>query len=55
MPKSMIKIRRKSDNKILNDKKYKVMTRKEFQTYQTLTENFSEYCKDIFSYIQKII
>lgn len=29
------------------------MTREEFQTYQTLTEKFSKYCKDIFSYIQK--
>ena len=29
------------------------MTREEFQTYQTLTKKFSEYCNDIFSYIKK--
>ena len=29
------------------------MTREEFQTYQTLTEKFSEYCDSVFSYIKK--
>lgn len=29
------------------------MTREEFQTYQTLTEKFSKYCEDIFSYVKK--
>jgi hypothetical protein len=29
------------------------MTQEEFQTYRTLSEKFSEYCNDIFSYIKK--
>ena len=29
------------------------MTREEFQTYRTLSEKFSDYCNDIFSYIKK--
>lgn len=29
------------------------MTREEFQIYRILSEKFSEYCNDIFSYIKK--
>ena len=29
------------------------MTREEFNTYRTLSEKFSDYCNDIFSYIKK--